>query len=126
MNIMAKRSFRGKPKKSKPKLSQNNIMQQFNEMQAQMEATQAKLADELFTVTAAGGALSVSINGAQRLTEIKVDPELMDEDDPEMLTDLLVSTINQAIEKSQKAAADQMEGVTGGMGMGDLLGGLGL
>ena len=101
-------------------------MQQFNEMQAQMEATQAKLADELFTVTAAGGALSVSINGAQRLTEIKVDPELMDEDDPEMLTDLLVSTINQAIEKSQKAAADQMEGVTGGMGMGDLLGGLGM
>lgn len=123
---MAKKSFRGKPKKKSAKVSPNNVMSQFNLMQEQMAATQEKLADETFTVSAAGGALEVSINGAQRLTALKIDPELIDEDDPELLTDLLISTINQAIEKSQTVAAERMEGVTGGMGMGDLLGGLGM
>ncbi len=123
---MAKKSFRGKPKKKSAKVSPNNVMSQFNLMQEQMAATQEKLADETFTVSAAGGALEVSINGAQRLTALKIDPELIDEDDPELLTDLLISTVNQAIEKSQTVAAERMEGVTGGMGMGDLLGGLGM
>ena len=84
---MAKKSFRGKPKKKTAgKVKPNDIMSQFNQMQEQMAQTQAGLASESFSVTAAGGALEVTINGAQRLTGLKIDPELIDEDDPELLT----------------------------------------
>lgn len=124
---MSKKSFRGKPKKkSTGRVNPNDMMSQFTQMQTQMAETQDKLSQETFAITAAGGLLQVEINGTQRLTSLKIDNELIDEDDPDLLTDLLVATINQAIEKSQTVAAEKMEGVTGGMGMGDLLGGLGI
>ena len=60
---------------------------------------------------------------------IKIDPEAVDPEDVEMLQDMLVAAINQAIEQSQALAAERMEGLTGGLdlggGLGDLLGGLG-
>jgi nucleoid-associated protein EbfC len=126
---MSKMSFRGKPKKksSGPQLGGNNpanMMSQFQQMQQQMAETQAALADEIVTVTAGGGAISITITGHQRIQAIEIDPEVINPEDKEMLQDMLTAAVNQAIEQSQAMAAERMEGLTGGMGLGDLLGGL--
>jgi len=125
---MSKRSFRGKPKKAKaPKMNPGNMMAQMQQMQQQMAEAQEKLADEVVTVTAGGGAISIEVTGHQRIRSIKLDPELLNPEDVDMLQDMLVAGINSAIEQSQAIAAEKMEGITGNIGgVNDLLGGLGL
>lgn len=122
---MTERSFRGKPKKT-AKVNPNAVMEQFELMQQQMRSTQEKLSEELYTVTAGGGALTVVITGHQRVKSLTIDPEMLNPEDVETLQELLISTINQAIEQSQSKAAERMEGITGNLGVSDLLGGLGL
>ena len=120
---MAKRSFRGRPRKAKgPKGS--NLMAQVQEMQEQMAAQQEALEHETVSVTAGGGAITIVITGHQRVQSIEVQPELVDPEDIEMLQDLLVAAIIAAIEQSQALAAQKMEGLTGGLGLNDLLGGM--
>lgn len=120
---MAKRNFRGRPKKAKNP-SAGNLMNQFQQMQQQMAETQEKLADEMMTVTAGGGAISITISGHQRIASITIDPELVDPEEVEMLQDMLVAGVNAAIEQSQAMAAQKMEGLTGGLDLGGLLGGM--
>ena len=126
---MAKRSFRGKPKKKKAGGNPANMMAQMQKMQQDMAVAQDALADETITVTAGGGAISIEITDHQRVEAITLDPEVVDPEDVEMLQDMLVAAVNQAIEQSQAMAAERMEGLTGGLdlggGLGDLLGGLG-
>ena len=126
---MANRSFRGKPKKKKAGGNPANMMAQMQKMQQDMAVAQDALADETITVTAGGGAISIEITGHQRVEAITLDPEVVDPEDVEMLQDMLVAAVNQAIEQSQAMAAQRMEGLTGGLdlggGLGDLLGGLG-
>jgi DNA-binding YbaB/EbfC family protein len=123
---MAKRSFRGKPKKkSSRSMDPGNLMSQMQEMQQQMANQQEALANETISVSAGGGAVTIVITGHQRVESIEVLPELVDPEEIEMLQDLLVSAVNAAIEQSQSMAAEKMEGLTGGMGINDLLGGLG-
>ena len=81
---MAKRSYRGKPKKSKAP-STSNLMGQMQQMQEQMAAQQEALADETVTVTAGGGAITVVITGHQRLQSIEIQPELVDPEEIESL-----------------------------------------
>ncbi|HET6444521.1 MAG TPA: YbaB/EbfC family nucleoid-associated protein [candidate division Zixibacteria bacterium] len=121
---MAKRSYRGKPKKDRAP-SSSNMMGQFQEMQKQMAAQQEALETETISVTAGGGAIEVVITGHQRIQSIVIQPELVDPDDIEMLQDMLVAAVNASIEQSQAMAAAKMEGLTGGLGLDDLLGGLG-
>ncbi len=121
---MTKRSYRGKPRKTKG-TDTSNLMSQFQEMQQQMSAQQEALANETVSVTAGGGVIKVVITGHQRIQTIEIDPELADPEDIEMLQDMLVAAVNSAIEQSQAMAAEKMEGLTGGMGLNDLLGGLG-
>jgi DNA-binding YbaB/EbfC family protein len=125
--IMSKRGFRGKPKKkSAPgNLNPGNLMSQVQEMQQQMASQQEALANETVNVTAGGGAITIVITGHQRVESIEIQPELVDPNDIEMLQDLLVAAVNLAIEQSQAMAAEKMEGLTGGLGINDLLGGLG-
>ena len=123
---MAKRSFRGKPKKKKAP-SSGNMMAQFQQMQQDMATAQSALEQETVTVTAGGGALSIVITGHQRLQSIEIDPDLLAPEEAEMLQDMLVAGINSAIEQSQAMSAERMEGITGNMGgLGDMLGGMGL
>lgn len=122
---MAKRSFRGKPKKKSKGMDPGNLMSQVQEMQQQMASQQEALANETVSVTAGGGAITIVITGHQRVESIEIMPELVDPEDVEMLQDLLVAAVNAAIEQSQSMAAEKMEGLTGGMGINDLLGGLG-
>lgn len=121
---MAKRSYRGKPKKSKS-VNPGNLMSQVQEMQEQMAAQQESLANETVSVTAGGGAITVVISGHQRVQSIEIQPELVDPEEIEMLQDMLVAAVNAAIEQSQALAAQKMENVTGGLNINDLLGGLG-
>jgi DNA-binding YbaB/EbfC family protein len=122
---MAKRGFRGKPKKKSKGADPGGLMSQVQEMQQQMASQQAALADETVSVTAGGGAITIVISGHQRVESIEIMPELVDPDDVEMLQDLRVAAVNAAIEQSQAMAAEKMEGLTGGLGLNDLLGGLG-
>ena len=128
---MARRpSLRGKSKKksSGKKQSPNAMMAQMQQMQTDMASAQTALEDETVTITAGGGAMSITISGQQRVQAITIDPEIVDPEDIEMLQDMLIAGMNAAIEQSQTLAAERMEGITSGMGGGlqDMLGSLGM
>lgn len=125
---MTKRSYKAQKQAKAGKPSPGNMMAQMQKMQSDMAKAQEALADETVTVTAGGGAISITITGHQRVNAIDINPELIDPEEKEMLQDLLVAAVNQAIEQSQALAAERMEGITGGLGGGldSLLGGLGV
>ena len=108
---MSKKGQRGRV----PSGGRGNMMQQIQKMQQDMLKAQEELADETVEVTAGGGMVKIVITGHQRVKSIELDPEVVDADDVEMLQDLLVAAVNQAVEQSQAMAAERLEGLTGGM-----------
>ena len=125
-----KRSGFGGPP-SGGKASQKAMMRQIQQMQEDMEAAQSSLADETIEVSAGGGAVTIVINGEQQVQSLTINPDVIDLEDEEWLTDLqdvLVAAVNQAVVQSQEFAAEKMQGVTGGLesmlpgGLGGLLG----
>ena len=103
-----------------------DMRRQIQMLQDQMMATQEALRDETVTVTAGGGVIEVVMSGHQRVQSIKIDPEVVDPEDVEMLQDLITAAVNEAIEQSQGLAAQQLGALTGGLGgLGDLGGLLG-
>ncbi len=92
-----------------------DIMRQVQKMQAKMEEIQAELQDERVEGTAGGGMVKVVANGRQEIIEVKIEKEVVDPDDPEMLEDLVAAAVNQALEKAQEIAAEKMSSVTGGL-----------
>lgn len=93
------------------------MMQQIQKMQQDMMKAQEQLADETVEVTAGGGMVKIVITGHQRIQSIELKPEVVDPDDLEMLQDLLVAAVNQAVEQSQAMAAERLEGLTGGLNL---------
>ncbi len=93
------------------------MAQQLQKLQQEMLDTQEALGDEVFEVTAGGGAIKVAITGHQRIQSIVIDPEVVDPEDVDMLQDLIVAAVNEAIEKSQTLAAERLGGLTGGLGL---------
>ena len=106
-----------------------HMMQQLQKLQEQMLQTQEELGDRTVSVTAGGGVVEVVMTGHQRMQSITIDPEVVDPEDVEMLQDLIVAAVNEAIERSQGLAAEQLGALTGGLGglggLGDLGGLLG-
>jgi len=100
----------------------NNLMKQAQRMQKQLEETQAALAAKEYEVTSGGGAVKVKINGEKEITELKISEEAVDPDDIEMLEDLIIAAVNEAIRTQADDEKEQLSGITGGMGGG--LGGL--
>lgn len=94
-----------------------NLAQQLQKMQADMARAQDELADETLEVSAGGGVVTITITGHQRVQAITLNPEIVDPDDVEMLQDMLVAAVNQAIEQSQQMAAERLEGLTGGLNL---------
>ena len=92
-----------------------DMMKQVQKMQAKMEEMQAQLEDERVEGTAGGGMVRVVANGKQEVIEVKIEKEVVDPEDVEMLEDLVVAAVNQAQEKAQELAADKMSGLTGGL-----------
>ena len=86
----------------------NNLMKQAKKMQADMEKSQAELAIKEFDATAGGGAISVKVSGEKVIKEIKIKPEVVDPDDVEMLEDLILTCVNEALRKVDSAQADQL------------------
>lgn len=127
-----KRSYKAqKQAKAAAPPKPGNMLAQVAQMQQKMAQTQEELANETVTITAGGGAISIVITGHQRVQSIEINPELINPEDREMLQDLLVTAVNQAIEQSQALAARRMESVTGGLGglgggLDSLLGSLGM
>ncbi len=105
----------------------NNMMAQIQQMQKDMEEAQAALEHETVEVSVGGGAITIVITGHQRIQSITINPDAIDTDDEEWVTDLqdlLLAATNQAIEQSQTMAAEKMEKITGGLGDVPGLGGL--
>jgi DNA-binding YbaB/EbfC family protein len=100
-----------------PKGMQGGMVQQLQQLQQQMLDTQEALGDEVMEVTAGGGAITVAVTGHQRIQSITIDPEVVDPEDIDMLQDLIVAAVNEAIEKSQNLAAERLGGLTGGLGL---------
>ncbi len=94
--------------------------QMIAKIQEQMLQTQEELGEKTVTATAGGGVIEVTMSGHQRVEAIRIDPEVVDPEDVEMLQDLIIAAVNEAIERSQALAAEQMSALTGGLGLGDL------
>ena len=86
----------------------NQLMKEAKKMQADIENSQSELAAKDFEATAGGGAVSVKVSGAKVLKEIKIDKDVVDPDDVEMLQDLILTSVNEALRKVDDAQAAQM------------------
>ena len=94
----------------------NNLMKQAQRMQRQMEESQKDLETKEFTAKAGGGAVSVTVNGSKEVKEVKIDKEVVDPDDVEMLEDLIVAAVNEAMKQADEASQAIMNKMTGGLG----------
>ena len=99
-------------------MNMNNMMKQVQKMQKQMEEQQKMLEESEYTATAGGGAVEVTVTGKKVVTKVKLDPDAVDPDDVEMLEDLIMVAVNEAIKKADDASASAMSKMTGGMGGG--------
>jgi len=91
------------------------MLAQLQKLQEEMVRTQEALAEETLEVSVGGGAVTVVITGQQRVQSIHIAPDVVDPEDVEMLEDLIVAAVNEAIEQSQGLAADRMGALTGGL-----------
>ena len=94
----------------------NNLMKQAQRMQRQMEEAQKALEEKEVTITSGGGAVEVTVTGKHEVKALKLDPEVVDPDDVEMLEDLIVAAVNEAFRKLDEESQSQMAKLTGGMG----------
>jgi DNA-binding YbaB/EbfC family protein len=99
----------------------NKLMKQAQKMQEQMAKTQAELEERTVEVSTGGGKVTVVANGAGDVISIKIAKEIVDPEDVEILEDLVLSGVKQAIEQGKALAQSEMSKVTGGMGMPGLL-----
>ena len=97
------------------------LLKQAQKMQQDMMAAQEQLKNESVEASAGGGMVHVVVTGDLVVKSIKIDPDAIDPDDPEMLADLVLAAVNEGLRSAQELAAAKMGGVTGGLG-----GGLGL
>jgi nucleoid-associated protein EbfC len=92
-----------------------NVMKQAQKLQAKMLKLQEELADRTVETTAGGGMIKVIANGRQQVLAITIDPEVVDPEDVEMLQDLILAAVNDALTKAQDMVAGEMGKLTGGM-----------
>ena len=94
----------------------NNILKQFRQMQSQMMQIQEKLASETVEASVGGGMVSATFTGQGDIVSVKIDPEVVNQDDKEMLEDLIVSAVNEGLKKSRELMTERMGGITGALG----------
>lgn len=105
------------------KMGMGDIMKQAQRMQEKMQKIQDELADLQVEASSGGGMVTVVANGKQEIMEVRIDKQVVDPEDVEMLEDLVVAAVNQAMEKAQELANEEMGKAAGGM-LGNLPGGL--
>lgn len=95
----------------------NSLMRQVQKMQEDMTRIQDETAKEVITVTSGGGMVEIAITGGLEVQRIVIKPEVVDPDDVEMLQDLILAAVNEAIQKAQELMSSQMAALTGGLGI---------
>jgi hypothetical protein len=92
-----------------------NIMQQAKKIQERLATIQEEMANKTVEATAGGGMVTVVANGKQEVVSIRIEPEVVNPDDVDMLQDLVLAAVNDALRKAQEMMANEMSKVTGGM-----------
>lgn len=98
-------------------MKRGDMMKQLQQMQQQMEDTQAQVEESVFSATSGGGMVTARVNGKKELLDVKIDPEVVDPDDVEMLEDLVTAAVNEALTKAAKEMESKMGAITGGMNL---------
>ncbi|MBP3460658.1 MAG: YbaB/EbfC family nucleoid-associated protein [Lachnospiraceae bacterium] len=94
----------------------NNLMKQAQRMQRQMEESQKELEEKEFTAKAGGGAVEVTVTGKKEVTKVLIDKDAVDPDETEMLQDMIMAAVNEALRMAEEANAAIMNKMTGGLG----------
>ena len=100
-----------------PQGGRMNMMKQIQEMQAQLEAKQAEIEATDFTASAGGGAVEVTVSGSHEIKNIKMQPDVVDPEDIEMLSDLIMAAANEAMRKAEDAMEQAMNAAKGGLNL---------
>ena len=95
----------------------NNMIRQAQKMQQDMLKAQEELESKTYEAAAGGGVVSAAVSGRKELVSVTIDPEAVDPDDVEMLQDLIVAAVNEALRKASEDAASQMSRLTGGLNL---------
>ena len=100
----------------------NNLMKQAQRMQRQMEEGQKELEVKEFSAKSGGGAVEAVVNGKKELVKLTISEEAVDPEDVEMLQDMVVAAVNEAMRKAEADSAQNMSKLTGGLNLGGLFG----
>lgn len=113
---MAKGGFRGMP----GGMNQASMLKQAQKMQQEMLRMQAEQEAKTFTAKAGGGMVSATVNGKHELISMEINPEAVDPEDVEMLQDMVIAAVNEAMRAADNEAANNMSRLTGGLNLGGL------
>jgi nucleoid-associated protein EbfC len=97
-------------------MDMNKMLQQVQQMQEQMEKAQEELANQTVEASAGGGMVTVTATGNLQITEIKIAKEAIDPDDPDMLADMVLAAVNEALRSAQGLMESRLGGMMGGLG----------
>ena len=97
-------------------MDMNKILQQAAKMQEELAKAQEELAHETVEATAGGGMVTVKANGARQIVAIEIAPEAIDPDDPEMLADMILAAVNEALRSAESLMEARLGGMMGGLG----------
>lgn len=112
---MAKSGFRGGGFGG---MNQMQMMKQAQKMQQELQRMQEELEATEFQAAAGGGVVTATVSGKRELTALTIDPEAVDPEDVEMLQDLVIAAVNEALRKAEEAAGENMSKLTGGLNLG--------
>ena len=113
---MAKNNFRGMP----GGMNQAAMMKQAQKLQQEMMRMQQEQEEKTFTAKAGGGMVSATVNGKHELVTLEINPEAVDPDDVEMLQDMVIAAVNEAMRSADAEAANNMSRLTGGLNLGGM------
>ena len=113
---MAKGGFRGMP----GGMNQAAMMKQAQKMQQEMLRMQQEMETKTYTAAAGGGMVKATVNGKHELVDLAINPEAVDPDDVEMLQDMVIAAVNEAMRNADSDAANSMSQMTGGLNLGGL------
>jgi DNA-binding YbaB/EbfC family protein len=94
-----------------------DMMKQAQAMQERLGKIQEEAETKTVEASAGGGMVTITANGGMKIIKIAIDPEVLKSEDPEMLQDLLVAATNEALRKAKELMAEEVKGLTGGMGI---------
>ena len=113
---MAKNNFRGMP----GGMNQAAMMRQAQKMQQDMIRMQEEMERKTYTSTSSGGMVSATVNGKHELLNLEIKPDAVDPDDVEMLQDMVIAAVNEAMRAADADAAQNMSRLTGGLNLGGM------